>query len=169
VAISSSENNTIVAHKHAPNPVNGIDNTLTSHTVLVGSSKEALKPGSHGNPRTRLGVERPLLAKLSPLECLVLEYAVGVARSFYAGRHYAVSSGRDSVVDPKDKYLKAVGFGVVDLGVMRVHACCGDLAQYYFQVAFSYYVLGSCSLRLGGVSAWLRLLCALPLRGEACC
>jgi hypothetical protein len=48
---------------------------------------------------------------------------------------------------------RALGLGVVGCGVVRVHGFAGDLVSLYFQVAFSYYVLGGV---LRGLGEWLR-------------
>jgi len=49
---------------------------------------------------------------------------------------------------PKDSQwapiaARLIGVGVVETGVVRVHSpCAGDLVQLFFQVAYSYYVMG---------------------------
>jgi hypothetical protein len=50
---------------------------------------------------------------------------------------------------------RVLGVGVVECGVVRVHGFAGDLVSLYFQVAFSYYVLG---LVLRGLESRLRAL-----------
>jgi len=70
---------------------------------------------------------------------------------------HVLQSRRNKNADPKDNRLRAlvgvVGCGVVGGGVVRVHGVAGGLVEYFFQVAFSYYVLG---VLLRGLEGYLR-------------
>jgi hypothetical protein len=51
---------------------------------------------------------------------------------------------------------KLIGVGVVEAGVVRVHSpCAGDLVQLFFQIAYSYYVLG---VVLRGLEGHMRVM-----------
>jgi hypothetical protein len=68
-------------------------------------------------------------------------------------RDIKLKKARERVIEssprkPKDSRwvtiaAKLIGVGVVEAGVVRVHSpCAGDVVQLFFQVAYSYYILG---------------------------